>query len=48
MYRQSVKANIAFYHDLSKDKCFSKERPFYIRSAAVAKRSLIELQAKEK
>ncbi|WP_263317271.1 hypothetical protein [Morganella psychrotolerans] len=43
-----MKANLAFLIGLPKGKCFHKERLFYIRSAAVAKRSLIKLQAKEK
>ncbi|CDL81056.1 hypothetical protein XSR1_100101 [Xenorhabdus szentirmaii DSM 16338] len=48
MYRQSLEANLSFLKHVPKEKEFFQERLFYIRNAANAKRSLIQLNKKAK
>ncbi|EPG3568974.1 hypothetical protein ON011_003928 [Providencia rettgeri] len=46
LYIRSYKANLRFLENIPKGKEFSKERQFYIRSAANAKRAINRLTLK--
>ncbi len=46
IYMSIYKANLRFLEYVPKDKRFSKERQFYIRSAANAKRAINRLTLK--
>lgn len=46
LYISSHKANLRFLENIPKSKEFSKERQFYIRSAANAKRAINRLKLK--